>query len=826
MVGVNADIAKFRARNPQFANVVLPQTTLEPEVLMYVPNLDRAAKLATDLKAHPSLLEYPDASTITRCLDSILDSYNQADIKAQPVTTLFGVAGCGKTTACRQIISTMSEELRDQVRFVCHNEFMRGSAKSDFGGLLKRGFNFPTLRSMICEPSSGPVFLDDGGKFWGGYLDLMMIVNPLAGPWYVNGDPLQGREQIPIPMCQSKHLLSPVHQLARTCTKYATTSHRVFTKMADFLGIYTTSVESGLVDNISGPIAGYPYITSSERYVSVLSQGGRTAYTFGTVQGLEFSIPVVLDVTGLEQSMSDANTYIAFTRSKSALHIMSNYLRKTPLNPGLPSGSDLLNAMLWSLKLGGDTHLAKDFGLGRLAFVTHLHNCLPNFFDPHNIGSVDFNWSWPDARAVAPEAVDADSPAPTSVQPFAFVASELYLTEPHLRDHDLLEASTRVGLTSQFATDTRLVNPMFHSRYDRATEQLSLAKRIAGSSTARNVALMKTAKPTDLYDAFDRLFPKIEKCTVAELDLLAERVAVEYLSRRTEAQVRAKIAQQDPTLTPSDIKLFLKQQIVKKVEKMFSPASPGQLIHEFPLAATLADAVFVLWLEERLLDQAPPNLVFLRRLSPAQIRQRYRDTWHVGRGCSWNDYTSWDAGCDHNITALDVHIFKRCGFPSSFIDSYVARKTSSRSFVGVMAIMQNSGDRFTWPLNSLRNAVVTTCNFGFRLDVCYWFNGDDFICDNVVTPTGLLTTPLRFVGKFGSGPIGIFSGWRFSGSDCFTDSASLLYRCDIASARGRSDIEYWQSAADLAQFCCPDDVEYPHIVARLAQHGVSFQLAP
>jgi hypothetical protein len=361
---------------------------------------------------------------------------------------------------------------------------------------------------------------------------------------------------------------------------------------------------------------------------------------------------------------------------------------------------------------------------------------------------------------------------------------------------------------------------MFHSRYDRATEQLSLAKRISTSSVARNASLMKTAKPVDLYDAFDRLFPKIEKCTTAELDLLSERVATEYLSRRTEAQVRAKISQQDPSLTPSDIKLFLKQQIVKKVEKMFSPASPGQLIHEFSLATTLADAVFVLWLEERLLDQAPANLVFLRRLTPSQIRQRYRDTWHVGRGCSWNDYTSWDAGCDHNITALDVHIFKRCGFPASFIDSYVARKISSRSFLGVMAIMQNSGDRFTWPLNSLRNAVVTTCNFGFRPDVCYWFNGDDFICDDVVSPTGMLVTPLRFVGKFGSGPIGIFSGWRFAGPVCTTDSASLLYRCDIASARGRSDIEYWQSAADLAQFCCPDDVEYPHIVSRLAEHGV------
>lgn len=817
----------------------MPRHFLELETVSYAVDVHGAKALASDLKAHPSLLERDDQSSITKCIDAIMDTIDPSVPVSRDIDVLLGISGCGKTTKLREIISAMSPEDRSQCRIVSHNEFMRARLRRDFGDLLTRGFNYPTARALIAEPSTGCVIFDDGGKFWGGLMDLVILTNPLVTRIIVNGDPLQGREQIPLPMCQSKHLPSPVHSVSALASKYATISFRIPQVMADTLGVWTTSDRIGDIQLLTNPISGYPYITSSERYVSVLSQSGRTAFTFGTVQGLEFNEDVVMDITGLEQSISDSNCYVGLTRSKTGTKFMTNFLWQSPTNPMLPTGSDLLNAILLSCGLARSSEMVSGTRLPQLAFLSHLRGHLPRLFSDEcsswwaspNIG---FSQAIADAIPMylaapvvhqlvsdGPEACPAAAaPVMTSVLP------AVGLTEYHVKDPSTREVSTRLGPTAQFADDTRMTNPPFHSRYDRATEDISIAKRIRLASPSDNLRQYHAADIPDLKGMFDKVFPSCPQWSPDRHSMYAERVVDEYCSRRTESQVLAKIASQTVDQTACDIRLFLKQQVIKKLEKVDCDAVPGQLIHEFPLFTTLADSAFVLFLEEELLDRAPDNVVLLRRLTPSQLVEAYESKWHHGRGTSSNDYSAWDSGCDGNILALDVHIFKRLGFPQWYVDSYVHRKTHARSFVGSMRTMQNSGDRMTWPLNTLRNLVVTLLNLGYRSDFSYWFNGDDFICDGPTRPTGNLRTQLSFVGKPLSGPLGVFSGWLFGLSSLQVDAEAILYRCTIALSRNRLDEDYWRSVADQLSFLDPENRLYPEIANCFATAGQYHLLPP
>jgi hypothetical protein len=256
---------------------------------------------------------------------------------------------------------------------------------------------------------------------------------------------------------------------------------------------------------------------------------------------------------------------------------------------------------------------------------------------------------------------------------------------------------------------------------------------------------------------------------------------------------------------------------VKKLEKQASPAGPGQIIHEFPLVQTLQDAVYAMFIEDYLIPSFPANFFFYTKMSPTGFKDWYAENFVPDRGVTILDRTSWDRGCDAVILRLDTHIFERCGFSSQFIIDYVYRRTHSSCFAGPMGIVQNSGDRFTWPLNTVRNAVVTVAELDPPRDTALAFNGDDATADRSLSG-GHCRDKVAFIDKVSFGRHGSFSGWTVGYRQTFFDPQALTYRYHIALARGTLDPLYWHSFADQLRIAPSNFPNRDMIVETIVSH--------
>jgi len=279
----------------------------------------------------------------------------------------------------------------------------------------------------------------------------------------------------------------------------------------------------------------------------------------------------------------------------------------------------------------------------------------------------------------------------------------------------------------------------------------------------------------------------------------------------------SKISAHDPSRTGSDIKITLKNQVIKKDEKRHKvQAIPGQLVHEYDIQQTLTDAPFALFLEDELIDSFPSNFMFYRRMSPQQFIDSYRKRWRVNNGVYSSDVTRWDVGCDAGMLNFDVHVMRRCGFPADYVSAYIERRLSSRSQHGVMGTMQNSGDRYTWSLNSIRRAVVTSLINSVTAEDTVAINGDDSAIDRFALSAVFPDSPWEF--KDQNGMRGEFSGFELGGEVPEYSAGGILYRTMILESRDPSAMDKWVNYLGLLEFANPDTPEAAAVAMSAEQH--------
>jgi len=195
-------------------------------------------------------------------------------------------------------------------------------------------------------------------------------------------------------------------------------------------------------------------------------------------------------------------------------------------------------------------------------------------------------------------------------------------------------------------------------------------------------------------------------------------------------------------------------------------------------------------------------------MNPHEFIRRYQERWRVDNGVSSSDVTHWDVGCDAGVLNFYEHVMRRCGFPAAYVDSYVQRRLESRSRHGTMATMQNSGDRYTWTLNSLRRAVVTSLVNDIQPDDTAAINGDDAAVDRFALSRDFPDSPWVF--KNLNGMREEFSGFTLGGEKPEYSADGIWYRTMILETRDPSAMEKWVNYLDLLSFA---DLSTPEALA-------------
>jgi len=466
-----------------------------------------------------------------------------------------------------------------------------------------------------------------------------------------------------------------------------------------------------------------------------------------------------------------------------------------------------MNAVVYSMRETNSPSLTQPNWLIKAAFYKHLHECMPLL--PW-FASVGASIPASEFQNVTPAStthfvVEGEVLDPSALEPVApsTAAVENYVPETHFdakEDRELRVGN--LGQTDQFK-ETAFVNPHVHKRGDTPTYRLSVQQRLTPATFEDNASRKAQCLRQDMCDEYDRLVPNPPLWSPAKHEHYVDLAIEEYMSKRTEAAVNAKLRAHDPDRDGSSIVISLKNQVIKKDEKRHKKnAIPGQLIHEYDIATTLGDAAYALFLENEIIPAFPENFLFYRRMSPQQFIDKYRTRWRFNNGAYASDATRWDVGCDAGVLNFDAHVMNRSRFPKEYVDSYIQRRLSSHSQHGTMATMQNSGDRYTWPLNTVRRAVVTSIVCEVKEEDTVAVNGDDAAIDRYCHAKDFPDSPWEF--KNVNGPTVEFSGFELGTENPTYSAQGLHYRTLILTSRDPSAQDKWVNYMDLLQFCPPD----------------------
>jgi len=792
---------ELRVKVSDYLQHQLPAVPLEEEVVMFTASVDRADRLVSDLKANPQVLGGKADARWLQSLASIIDLYRLENRTVTvPVRTYFGCGGSGKTTATEEYLRSLSPELRALARIVSHTESLRAQSKLALDFPEMRGVNFPTIPGILCEPTSGPIIFDDAGKFWGGILDLVLLTNPMVPEIVINGDPAQATTKFPIGGTQSEFDKGPL-VVAELTTKYATVSHRWFGLLADVFGLHTTRTNRGHITHTVGPKHGLPVTTASPRYVQVLASAGREAYTHDSIQGQDFGCDVEVDMSALEEAVSDRSAYVALSRSKTGVYLHMNAADPRSTIRAPPTGSDLLNAVLYSMRAGNLPTLMAGNDLTRATFYAHLHASMPNLKWFANVGATLDIGHYQSVTAASNEMTAIEYPVAEGSRSEHLIPSEAcvehHIHETHWAAKEFREVG-RGGLQTDQFKETAFVNPHVHKRKDHATYKLTVEKRITNATPAANFTRMRKCARRDMIDEYVRLCPSPPQWSPDKHVMYLDRARTEYESGRTEAAVLSKLAAHDPERTGCDVVNSLKAQVINKEEKRNKmEAIPGQLIYEYDIAQTLEDAAYALFLEEELFPAFPDNFLFYRRMNPSQFKAAYAARWRVGNGVHTSDVTRWDVGCDAGVLNFDAYLFRSVGFPEPYVEAYVHRRLNTRSQHGSLQTAQPSGDRFTWTLNSMRRAVVASIVLKVKPEDTVAINGDDEALDRCADALPFPDTVWEF--KDQNGPTGEFSGFELGGPEPVYSARGIHYRTMVLMSRDPSAVEKWVNYLGLLE---------------------------
>jgi len=342
---------------------------------------------------------------------------------------------------------------------------------------------------------------------------------------------------------------------------------------------------------------------------------------------------------------------------------------------------------------------------------------------------------------------------------------------------------------------------LHHVRADRVTDEAGMNKRIRRGHYDGGWSTNDTKRLKQLKAGFKKFFDvgswndqpfdhgMMEYCTDAKLS--------SWASKRTKKALEYSVFKQNLDMPWNVVRLFPKGQYIKKKAKWRGPAFPSQTISDFNLGRIFHDSPWALYLETMALKYAYDSTYLHCRASPDHLSAWYRRHWIPGSQMVACDYTSWDSGMDHVTVEFVCWLMALNHFPEDEIDLYRFHRYNTSSHLGDHLPRQESGDRWTWLINSLVNAAVTGAAIDCPPRTPATFSGDDGnVLGRWFTTVGFKVSDWLMKPKVDRGTRLEFCGLIFGGPDISYDDAVVHWRARFGLQQGRNDIDYWRSIRD------------------------------
>jgi hypothetical protein len=340
-----------------------------------------------------------------------------------------------------------------------------------------------------------------------------------------------------------------------------------------------------------------------------------------------------------------------------------------------------------------------------------------------------------------------------------------------------------------------------HRRDDRATTQASYDKRFKIASPEANAAdIREDATTRAMKVKFHMYFGDTHSFSPVEFDQCVERSLDSWLAKRTRAAALEYVKLLNPEVPVTHISTFLKAQVLKKLEKVNEPAVAGQIISSPPFLRHLVDNAYALYLERVLMANVPDNVYLHLRRSPASLAD-WVSKAPATSSYTMNDWSAWDSGIDGAFLSFDMYVLRWLGLPADYLRFFVAMRIGSFNFLGNVKLMQLSGDRYTFLLNTLRNLCLCAAIFLLTLAHYLMVAGDDVLLFGFFLAK--LRLKLGMSPKIRHGPQGEFVSFLVANGSVAVDGRALYLRVMIARDTRALDQAYYLSLVDAALTFAP-----------------------
>jgi hypothetical protein len=830
--------------------VPLPRVGLSASEFQYTTSRPVAKALASDLRANRNvwLTGDSDASLPSQLLGCV----KYADDRTVRLTTFLGVPGSGKTTAARGYFAANQISPHD-VSWIFPSALVASDSLSSGVGPLGAGVlssQYSEGFEIFRKPALRVLVIDDFTRFPPGTLDVLLYFNPSIEHVILTGDPAQSHTAFPTPNTETRSYESFGSMVVRQfpTASYATVSYRLAPRVADVLGLHSDAVHEGDILVTSQPPEGLPLFVTSPRFAETKTAGGTPTFVTSQSQGLDLAGDYCLDLGGMSCTMQNGPVLVGLTRGQGNVFLSIDAAALAP-KVGSFSCSSILSSIAAVSARSRVSLIDTQTDVHRLiarSVTEHIRASVPSMRVQAApiplIGAAD---GLPSLQGVpvSTEAVlrglsfmadavprvhrvgDAtsvvrDVPVPTTV-----ADPILEFAQPDAPDG--LSAELRhSGAISVQKPSFKHPGANLHRRADHATMQASLAKRIHVASPERNqrsfFTVSTSSRFVSLKSGFLRVFPRFSarRDFSALVDQCGDEVFDSWTSKRTLKAIQRKISREAIGWDVGFTRLFLKSQVVKKTEKWFKGAGPGQIVAEFAMQKTFRDAVFALALEKVVLAECPENVYLHLRRSTSDL-----ESW-CGRNMAGyddfveTDYSAWDSSIDAPFIKFDCWLMQQVGFPPSYISTYHQEACCTMSMKGNLRLMQHSGNRYTFLLNTLRNLALTQHTYQNIAHIPQAYGGDDSLLagnplvNPAFRPGRWLMSPKTIRTRMGH----LFGHLVDNGSLSY-DYEYMNNRLEVGIVGRPTDIDYFRSFADqMAALPRPDDPYYALVHKRLVEH--------
>jgi hypothetical protein len=851
-----------------FIYTPLPQVGLSPTSVTYHFDPASAELLSTDLRDNPGvwLIRESDSSLTSAVRTSVktLCSPGNAPNPIR-VTTFFGVPGCGKTYAASNYVAG-----RVGAHWAYPSSIVAGQTIATGGKPLG-----PAVDSShylegyeIFRKSVGTVLvLDDCTKFPPGTLDVLMAINPALEEIVLTGDPAQCNASFPDPLAKSRmnEPLTTSFLLSHPSCSYATVTRRLSVGVAATLGIHTLSLVDGDFIFTSKPPPGQPLFVTSPRFAETKTLGGSPALVVSASQGVEFPGDTCLDLGGMSNSMTDGPVLVGLTRGKRNCFLSFDQSSLAPVS-GVWGCSTIVSALIGVSAVTGQALVNVQTDTNRYvasAFAEHVRRSVPSLRTtgpvlplvgasiacPPLVGAMqdtipslkgcptltsvtakDFlNFHTPVATRLprpesSPPNLDHSPPEPTVP-----ADTELFFDQGEFADAEHRELKRLDQLSSQLP-EHKHPYALHHKRGDNVTTFHSEKKRLFYASPAANRSNVKSHQTrfTQLQRGFLRVFPKFK--SVRQFDALVEQCAEEVLdswaTKKTLADIRKSLGKADVDHDFCQTKLFLKSQVVRKIEKRGKPASAGQIVTEFALGKTFRDNTFALAIEKIILNECPSHVYLHLRRSTSDLQDWVQTNMSSTSSFTETDYTAWDSSIDGPFIKFDGWLMGQLGFPSEYISTYMTEACTTTARGRNLRLMQHSGNRYTFLFNTVRNLALTQASYAQLEDVPQAYGGDDsLIGSQPPVRVGFKASSWLMMPKVQHTEVGHLFGHRIQFGRLSYDYAYIKHRLEVAIVERPLDTDFFYSLVNqMVALPLPDDEYYSACYTMLHSHVVTHEL--